>query len=134
MAESLRFYCEGLGLELESERVTGGPYAREIWALATHDVKVVFLKVPGSDARIELFEFEDIERHDASSRPCDFGSGHFCLLVDDLDRVYARLADLGYQARSPGPVSITVGPHAGAKAIYLIDPSGYHVELYQRAA
>jgi catechol-2,3-dioxygenase len=28
---------------------------------------------------------------------------------------------------------VASGPHAGAKAVYAIDPDGYVVEIYQRA-
>jgi catechol-2,3-dioxygenase len=100
--------------------------------MATGDVRVVFLRVPGSDALVELFEFRDMERHQASARPCDFGAGHFCLLADDLDALYAHLTGLGYASRGTEVVTIEQGPHTGAKAVYMKDPDGYHVELYQR--
>jgi catechol-2,3-dioxygenase len=34
--------------------------------------------------------------------------------------------------RSPAPVSIPVGPNAGALNFYVDDPDGYGVELFQR--
>lgn len=132
LEESLRFYRDALGLELRSIGDTGGPHAEQIWNLSPENVKVAFLGVPGSDAQVELFEFEGIERHGASARPCDPGTGHFCVYVDDADAVWERLRAGGFGARSDGPVPIPKGPHKGAKAIYTIDPDGYHVELYQR--
>ena len=30
-------------------------------------------------------------------------------------------------------MTIDRGPHSGVKAVYLVDPDGYHVELYQKA-
>lgn len=132
MEEALRFYRDGLGLELASLGVTGGRQASEIWGMRADEVAVAFLRVPGSEAMIELFEFKEMERHPASARPCDYGAGHFCLYVTDIASVHARLADAGFRARSDGPVEITAGPHAGARAIYTIDPDGYHVELYER--
>jgi catechol 2,3-dioxygenase-like lactoylglutathione lyase family enzyme len=133
MERSLRFYRDALGLEVASLGVTGGPQAEEIWNMPVEDVKVCFLKVPGSDAMVELFEFEEVERHGASARPCDYGAGHFCLFVDDADAAYTRLHEAGLRARGKGPIEIKHGPHAGAKAVYVKDPDGYHVELYQRA-
>ncbi|HEY1689767.1 MAG TPA: VOC family protein [Solirubrobacteraceae bacterium] len=131
MDEALRFYRDGLGLELRLLGTARGPEANRIWGLAPTRVKVAFLDVPGGDAQIELFEFEGIDRNDASARPCDYGAGHFCLYVDDADAVHGRLRELGFGARSEMPVEIQDGPFAGAKAIYTIDPDGYHVELYQ---
>jgi catechol-2,3-dioxygenase len=55
-----------------------------------------------------------------------------CLFAEDLDALYARLTDLGYNSRGTEVVTIDRGPHAGARAVYMKDPDGYHVELYQR--
>lgn len=127
---SLRFYVDGLGLEL-SFRVPSGPQGEEIWRVPGARASVAFLAVPASTAMIELFEFHDVERHPASARPPDYGAGHLCLYVDGVDALYEHLSDMGYIGRSAGPVLITGGKHAGAKAIYMIDPDGYHVELYE---
>jgi catechol 2,3-dioxygenase-like lactoylglutathione lyase family enzyme len=133
MDASLRFYRDGLGLEIASDGITGGPFAHRIWGMETDKVRVVFLRVPGSDSLVELFEFQNIERHPASARPCDFGAGHMCLFVDDLEAVNARLTGMGYRSRGGEVVTIGRGPHTGAKALYMKDPDGYHVELYQQA-
>ena len=61
--------------------------------------RVVFLTVPGSDAVIEIFEFPDVERHSASSRPCDYGAGHFCLYTDDAVALHARAVEIGFRSR-----------------------------------
>ena len=132
MDASLRFYRDGLGLELISDGRTGGESARRIWNMDPGRVRVVFLRVPGSDAVVELFEFPDVERHSASARPCDYGAGHFCLYVDDADGLYARLEAAGFGSRSGEVVTIDKGRFAGAKAVYLKDPDGYHVELFQK--
>src|SRR3954449_5842767 len=132
MDAALAFYRDGLGLEVISDGRTGGPSAQRIWNFDPGRVRVVFLKVPGSDAVVELFEFPDVERHGASARPCDYGAGHFCLYTDDAEGLYARLEAEGFGSRSHGVVTIDEGRFAGAKAVYLIDPDGYHVELFQK--
>jgi lactoylglutathione lyase len=83
---------------------------------------------------IELTSFSGIETHPASARPCDPAHGHICLFVDDLDALYARLESLGHTSRAGEVMTIPTGPLAGAKAVYMIDPDGYHVELFERAA
>ena len=132
MDRSLRFYRDVLGLEVISDGTTGGDHARRIWGFEPGKVRVVFLQVPASDTVIEMFSFPDVERHPASSRPCDYGAGHFCLYVDDAVALHARAVEAGFRSRSGEVVEITVGPRAGAKAVYLIDPDGYHVELYEQ--
>ncbi|MCW3010463.1 MAG: hypothetical protein JWO90_867 [Solirubrobacterales bacterium] len=131
MDAALRFYRDGLGLEAYNDYVTGGAHARRIWGFEPGNVKVVFLRVPGSDAVVELFEFPDVERHGASARPCDYGAGHFCLYVDDADALHARMTDLGFTSRAGSVTTVEEGQHAGTKVAYLIDPDGYHVEIYQ---
>jgi lactoylglutathione lyase len=132
MDRALRFYRDALGLDVVSDGITGGPQAHRIWGMVTGRVRVVFLRVPGSDALVELFEFQGIERHPASSRPPDYGAGHVCLYATDLEGLHERLVGLGYRSRGGEVVTIEQGPHAGAKAVYMVDPDGYHVELYER--
>jgi len=132
MDRALRFYRDGLGLDVISDGITGGPHAHRIWGMVTGRVRVVFLRVPGSDSVVELFEFQDMERHPASSRPPDYGAGHMCLYAEGLEELHERLVGLGYASRGGEVVTIEKGPHAGAKAVYMIDPDGYHVELYER--
>ncbi len=134
MDEALRFYRDALGLELISDGWTGGDSARRVWGMEPGKVRIVFLGVPGSDTVLELFEFQGIERHPASARPCDFGAGHMCLFVDDAEAIHSRALEHGYRSRGGEVVTIDRGPHAGAKAVYLVDPDGYHVELYERPA
>jgi lactoylglutathione lyase len=131
MNEALRFYRDLLGLEVLSVTRGGGSEAWTVWGLEAESVKVAFLRVPGSDAQVELFEFRGIERHGRSARPCDFGAGHFCVFVHDAPGMLARARQMGFRARSEDVVTFRGGPHDGVRAVYLIDPDGYHVELYE---
>jgi catechol 2,3-dioxygenase-like lactoylglutathione lyase family enzyme len=133
MEASLRFYRDGLGLEASFDGESAVTNARQIWNIDPERVRVVFLTVPGSDAFVELFEFMGIERHPASARPCDYGAGHMCLFVADADALHERMVELGFRSRAGAVVTIEAGPHAGAKVAYLIDPDGYHVEVYEKA-
>ena len=132
MDRALTFYRDLLGLEIVSDGWTGGESARRIWNMEPGKVRVVFLRVPGSDTVVELFEFSTIERQPASARPCDYGAGHFCLFTDDAEGLHARALELGFRSRGGEVVTIDRGPHAGVKAVYLVDPDGYHVELYEK--
>jgi lactoylglutathione lyase len=131
MDQALRFYRDGLGLEVATNSFAGGEHSHRIWGLVPALVRIVVLRIPGSDTLLELSEFEGIERHAASARPCDFGAGHLCLYVDGADAVHARVLDLGFGSRSGEVVTIPVGPHRGAKVAYLVDGDGYNVEVYE---
>ena len=131
MDRALRFYRDGLGLAVEFDRILDGPYLPVVLALDFEAIRAVYLRIPG-DQFIELLEYRGIERLPAASRPCDYGAGHLCLYVEGIDEIVARLKDLGFRARSDDVVDITEGPNEGARSIYMLDPDGYRVELFQR--
>ncbi len=131
MERSLPFYRDALGLEIEFDRFLDGDYLRDVLALRFDGIRAVYFRLPGGGF-VELLEYKGIERSPASGRPCDPGAGHVCLYVDDIDVVTRRAFAHGYSARTAAPVAITSGPNAGARSIYLVDPDGYNVELFQR--
>ena len=63
-------------------------------------------------------------------RPCDPGSVHLSLLTDDLPGLYANLQSHGVAFVSE-PVPITAGPNRGGYGVYLHDPNGILIELFQ---
>jgi len=128
--ESLAFYRDELGLAVTA-RSSSSAVAEKVWNLPGATGRIAFLAVPGSDVSIELIEFGGVERHPASARPCDPAHGHICLVVDDLDALHARLASRGHRARSDDVVTLVGGAAPGGKSVYLVDPDGYHVELFQ---
>lgn len=116
---SLAFYEDALGLQTTNEHK--GPFLRS-----------VDLSLPGTDRFWRLEEYSQRSRYSASSRPCDPGFAHVCLYVGDADGVMTRLRQRGFTSRAP-VTTVTSGAHAGAKAVYTVDPDGFVVELYQRA-
>ena len=131
MDQALVFYRDGLGLELEFDRILDAPYLKAVLGLEFDHIRAVYLRLPGGGF-VELLEYVGIERMSAESRPCDYGAGHLCLFVDDVETMHAKLVRLGFAARSPAVVDITAGPNAGARSCYMSDPDGYAVELFQR--
>ncbi len=131
MDRALVFYRNGLGLEMEFDRRLDAPYLSAVLGLDFEFIRAVYLRVPGGGF-VELLEYHGIERMPARSRPCDYGAGHLCLYVDDVDAMHARLVSLGFMARSDAVVEITAGPNQGARSCYMSDPDGYAVELFQK--
>lgn len=131
MDRALVFYRDGLGLEQEFDRILDAPYLKAVLGLEFDHIRAVYLRIPGGGF-VELLEYVGIERLPAISRPCDYGAGHLCLYVDDVAGVHARMAGLGFHARSVNVVDITAGPNQGARSCYMIDPDGYAVELFQK--
>lgn len=130
---SLDFYCGLVGLELlwrrlyeerEIARIVGVPDATGI--------EVAMLRIPGGDVDVELLEYHGCERHSGSARPCDYGTGHFCVFVTGIDDLYEELRASGVSFRSDGAVEMTAGANAGGKSLYALDPDGYVLEFHQR--
>jgi glyoxylase I family protein len=57
---------------------------------------------------------------------------HVALLVEDLDVVLADIAASGYKAAGK-PQTLTRGPNAGKRVVYVRDPDGTTIELMQVA-
>ena len=133
MATALSFYCDGLGLEIEFDRILDAPYLRTVLGLEFDHIRVVYLRIPGGGF-VELLQYAGIETAPAASRPCDPGGGHLCLYVDDIVALHERLRQLGFRSLSTGVVEITSGPNQGARSVYALDHDGYPVELFQKRA
>jgi lactoylglutathione lyase len=131
--KSLSFYRDGLGLVQKFDRILNGPYLKVVLDLKFDVIRAAFLEIPGGGF-IELLEYQGIERYPAASRPCDFGGGHFCFYVSKVDELAEKMFALGYKARSESCVDITEGPNKGGRSLYLLDPDGYPIELFQRPA
>jgi lactoylglutathione lyase len=131
MERSLRFYRDGLELEMEFDRILDAPYLKEVLGLTFDFIRCVYFRLPGGGF-VELLEYHGIEQFPAASRPCDFGGGHLALYVDDVQAVYDTLIGMGYHARHDSITHITAGPNTGAKSAYVADPDGYYIELFEK--
>lgn len=131
MEASLCFYRDALQLEVHFDKILDGDYLPVVLNLDLDTIRAVYLNIPGG-GYVELLEYRGPERMSAASRPCDFGAGHLCFYTDAIDDLVQRAHDLGFETRSAGPVDITAGPNAGARSVYLLDPDGYSIELFQR--
>ena len=94
-------------------------------------VRAAHLRIPGSDHHIELFEYVQPGGTKADVRTMNVGSSHVSLVVEDLQSAYEELNSRGVEFRSP-PVEITAGANQGGWGVYLLDPDGITVELFQR--
>ena len=134
LERSLAFWRDVLGFELSHTAHQKGELAREITGVEGAEIKLAVLKTPGGH-KIELLEyFGPADRKRANLRPCDVGSVHVALLVEDLEAVLAQIAASGWEAAGK-PQTLKTGPNVGKRVVYVRDPDGATVELMQvRAA
>jgi catechol 2,3-dioxygenase-like lactoylglutathione lyase family enzyme len=126
---SLRFYRDALGMEVAFGQEKRGGYLARIVGYPEAHVRMAQLEFPGGGHRIELFQYLEPEPVGEPAEPRHVGLTHVCIRVDDIGATRARLLDAGVDC--PEPVAIDSGANAGGRALYMGDPDGAVVELFQ---
>lgn len=127
---SLTFYRDLLGMDVLVTQEKEGGYLASIVGYEDAHVRMAHLAFPGGDHRLELFQYLRPEPHGRPGEPRDVGITHVCLVVEDLAPLYGRLRDAGVQFYSD-PIQVDTGVNAGGTAVYLHDPDGITLELFQ---
>jgi glyoxylase I family protein len=127
-----RFYLDGLGAEEIAAQRSDAPYLG-VTGYPDVTIDAFFARLPGG-AVLEVQRYHDVAeeppREPGTSRA---GSSHVCVEVRDLDATAARLEAAGGR-RVTDPVTIDRGINIGARAIYIRDPDGFAVELFEPPA
>ena len=131
LERAVRFYTEGLGFEVTARQTSDAPYLG-MTGYPGVDIAAAFVRLPGDNVFIEIQEYRRVEsgapREPGTSRA---GSSHLCLEVADLDVVLERAEEVGGR-RVTDPWLLDRGINKGSRGVYLRDPDGYTVELFQR--
>jgi catechol 2,3-dioxygenase-like lactoylglutathione lyase family enzyme len=131
---SLAFYRDTLGCEVLATQEKEGGYLAAIVGYPDAHVRMAHLRVPGSDHVIELFQYLAPRSDHADVEPRNVGASHLCFLVDDLPGFYERLRQDGIASFVSPPVEVDTGINRGGYALYVRDPDGIIVELFQPPA
>ena len=115
--ESLKFYCDGLGMKLLKEREYESGWFTNVFVGDGSEE---------TDAVIELTDNWDTHSYNIGN-----GFGHIALGVPDVYKTCDELRAKGVKiVREPGPMKHGSGSNAIA---FLEDPNGYKIELTTRA-
>jgi catechol 2,3-dioxygenase-like lactoylglutathione lyase family enzyme len=125
---SLEFYL-GLGCEIVWQREITDEYFRRIVGIPDCVVRAAHLRVPGSTHVIELFQYTP-QNAARGLAPNDPGHAHLAFIVDDLRTAHRVLSERGVRFTSE-PVEITAGANKGGWGVYMVDPDGITLELFQ---
>ena len=131
LERSLAFWRDVLGFEPSHTAHQTGEMAREITGVPGAELKLAVLKTPGGH-KIELLEYlapAQRKRH-VDRRPCDLGSTHVALIVDNLDELLSVIEASGWKAAGK-PQTLQSGPNAGKRVVYVRDPDGTTIEFMQ---
>lgn len=131
---SIAFYRDALGMILMRRRETDADYiGRQTGYRGVKLAAASFKPTPDSKQSLEVVQYlthPGAPSDQATNRP---GNSHLCLLVDDIVTACNALRARGVRFRSE-PVAITSGPNQGGFVVYLHDPDGYTLELFQPPA
>ena len=132
LEQSLAFWRDVLGFELSHRTHQSGPMASEITGISGAELSLAVVKAPGQ--KIELLQYHAPADRKVRSefRPCDLGAVHVALTVDDIDAVIEKIAASGWKAAGT-PQTLTTGPNAGKRVVYVRDPDGTTIEFMQVA-
>jgi catechol 2,3-dioxygenase-like lactoylglutathione lyase family enzyme len=128
---SIKFYTEILECSVVVEQEKEGGYLAAIVGYPDAHVKMAHLQPPGSSQRIELFEYRSPKSAPRELEPRNVGNAHVCFVVNDLAALYNRLVENEVSTFSP-PVEVDTGVNKGGCALYLRDPDGITIEVFQR--
>ncbi len=130
LERSVAFYRDVLGFEVVFAWNPQAPYIGELVGYPDVDLHAAILRPPNSEVFLELLEYRNVERTPVDTRTANPGTVHTAYFVDDLDALYSDLVAKGVESVS-APVTPTIGPNKGGRAVYMIDPDGIRVELIQ---
>lgn len=132
LERALGFWADALGGQLVFRQERAGGYFAAIVGEPSARVKMAQLELEPSGHRIELFEFEAPPAGHHRQRPADVGFAHVCVTTDDVEGLLERLEAAG-GSRMSDPVAIDAGVNAGGRALYVRDPDGHVLEVFQPA-
>lgn len=113
--DSLRFYCDALGMRLLRKRdFAGGRFTLAFVGYGDEEAQTV----------IELTYNWDTHHYDIGN-----GFGHLAIGVPDIYKTCEALRSQGVKVvREPGPMQ-----HGSTVIAFVEDPNGYRIELIQRS-
>jgi lactoylglutathione lyase len=130
LERSVRFYRDILGFELTFAWNPRAEYIETLIGYPGADVHSAILRMPDSDVFLELMEIRDVAKRAVDTGTANPGVAHICFFTDDCDGLYAELTARGVAAVS-APVTPTIGPNEGGRAVYMLDPDGVRLEFVQ---
>jgi len=133
--ESLRFYRDTIGLEVEESRSGewSGPFLTHLIGYRGTHLRIAMVRCKDG-SRIQLEEFVHPELERATHEWGQPGSGHLCVEVDDIFAVWAAVRQGGYRIVSDPAEPVPLPPesvHAGGFFLGVLDPDGHVIELLQ---
>ena len=131
LTRSISFYRDLLGMELlyEVERANL-PVYDTIIGYKDIRLRVAMLKIKSGNSTIALIQYQNPPSKVRELQHYYVGASALALIVEDIDAEYKRLSKAGAAFNST-PQDIVRDGKLVARAVYLSDPDGIKIELYE---
>jgi catechol 2,3-dioxygenase-like lactoylglutathione lyase family enzyme len=131
LERSLAFYRDTLGLTVVMQQEKEGGYLAKITGYPQAHVRMAQLELPGGSPRSALCQSVSPRGEPTPCEPRNVGITHICLLVEDIHEAYERLHSVPGVNHYSEPVEIESGTNRGGFGLYIRDPDGITLELFQ---
>lgn len=126
---SIAFWTEVMGFEVRRRGHLAGDFAAQVTGVEGADISTAIIAAPGHTIELLQYTSPGVATDELRS-PATPGTKHLAFTVDDIAAVHERLADHGWFTR--GSVqTMTEGPRAGTKFLYLHDDDGLTLEFIE---
>lgn len=139
LARSLKWYQEVLGIEPTGVTISASnPAIGSVVEVENASMRAAFA-LAGDNVLLELIQYDSPEPRPFSGRNSDVGVVHLCFEVEDLDAAYRELVSRGVHVNAEPVVlqdgdGVEAGELVGTKILYLRDPDGIQLELFELAS
>ncbi|MEU7620487.1 VOC family protein [Micromonospora rifamycinica] len=136
LARSVRWYEDVLGIAPTGVTISASnPAIGAVVEVENPSMRASFA-LAGDNVLLELIQYDSPRPRPFTGRNCDVGVIHLCFEVDDLDAAHRELVARGVHVNADPVVlqdgeNMDVGTLAGTKILYLRDPDGIPLELFE---
>ncbi|WP_323178472.1 VOC family protein [Micromonospora lupini] len=136
LARSVRWYEDVLGIAPNGVTISAtNPAIGAVVEVENASMRASFA-LAGDNVLLELIQYDSPQPRPFTGRNSDVGVMHLCFEVDDLDSAHRDLVRRGVHVNADPVVlqdgdGVEAGALAGTKILYLRDPDGIQLELFE---
>lgn len=127
---SIEFYRDALGMTLHRRQQGTAEYLSTITGFEGVKLEVALLRTPDGSGMLELLQYVSHPAPPTARETNRPGNAHLCFKVSNIHAACEELRRHGVRLVSE-PAEITAGIHKGGFGVYLRDPDGFTLELFQ---
>ncbi|MBW4703788.1 VOC family protein [Micromonospora sp. RL09-050-HVF-A] len=133
---SVRWYEDVLGVAANGVTISADNAALGAVVEVENPAMRAVFSLAGDNVLLELIQYDRPVPKPFEGRNCDVGVMHLCFEVDDMDAAVRHLRERGVHLNADPVIlasgdGIHVGELAGTKILYLRDPDGIQLELFE---